>query len=142
MSVSTICSLGQTVPQTWKHGMKLESQYGGGMSQYSYKLQINDSISYLDVISEKGAKHLQRKFTQQELNDILIFLAKNNFDKIKSEDTGPTYDKGSESIILTWDHEVIGASESSSVRVIDEYRDDFNIIQEYLMNSFEKKKKI
>ena len=140
--VRSIACLGQTeIPKIWKHSMKLESSYQGGMTQYSYKLVINDSVSYMDVISEKGPKHYERRFTQQELDDLLAFLTKNNFHKIESEDTGPTSDKASESVILQWDSNVIGASESDSVSIIDAYSDNFNTILEYVKALFGKKNK-
>lgn len=131
----------QKMLKEWKHDMKLESSYGGGMSQFSYKLQINDSISYMDVIDEKGAKHIERKFTQQELNDILAFLAKNNFDKIESEHAGFAHDKGSESVMLKWDYEVIGASEGADMSIVEKYRDNFNVITAYIQGLFDSKKK-
>ena len=77
----TINSHGQKIPAAWKPGMKLEASYSGGMTQYSYKIVISDSVSYMNVVNEKGAKHYDRKFTQPELNDILAFLAQAEFDK-------------------------------------------------------------
>jgi hypothetical protein len=137
MSVSFNCG-GQKIPDAWQPGMKFEASYGGGMMYYSYKIVIQAGTSYMNIESQKGKEHYERNFTDQELNDILAFLAKHEFDKFKSKDNGFAHDKATETLMLIWNNKVLGATESASVRIIESQRENFNLNQAYIESLFKK----
>lgn len=118
--------------------MKLEASYGGGMTEYGYKLTITDTESTL-VVTGEHARTVKKKFSSKELSDLLAALRKHNLEKIRSVESGPTDDKASESVILTWDGNVVGASEGSVMDIPDDQSDDFGAIQQFILDMFGKK---
>lgn len=129
----------QKLPDNWTHVMKLEASYHGGMSQYSFHLVITDTLSTMTEITHKGRKVYKKTFTPKELNTLLAFLKTYRFDQIKSKlAPGITNDKGTESVMLSWDYNVLGASESASSNLQEEYEEDFEAIQRYVKGLFRK----
>lgn len=126
------------VPASWQPGMKITANYSGGQSPYSYSLEITDSLSTFKLRTQNGQKNYKKTFSKEELDGILKFLATQKFDRIKSEYTGFTHDKASQSIILSWGRESIGASQSSNQSIVESYRDNFIAIEQYLQELFDK----
>ncbi len=139
MSISFF-SQGQNVPKTWTPSTKITAHYGGGMMYYSYDILITDTLSYMKILSNKGAENYSRKFTKTELDSILAFFDAHRFHKIKSEFAGLAHDKASESVTLSWENNLVSASESASMRVTEKYRDDFRTVQTYVQDLFRKDK--
>lgn len=132
-------SFAQKLPDAWPHTMKLEASYHGGMTQYSFTILITDSLSTMTELTQKGRKIYKKKFTQKELDTILAFLKTYRIDQIKSKMTpGITHDKGSESLTLSWDYNIVGASESASSMIEDAYKEDFDAIQGHVKGLFRK----
>jgi hypothetical protein len=129
---------GQTIPETWTPSMKIQASYGGGMLYYSYEIQITDTSGFMMIESDKGIKKYTRAFTKTELNSVLKFLSDHRLQKMKTKFNGLTNDKASESVSLSWDLHYIGASENSSMAVQEEFRQDFSLIQQYLIGLFVK----
>ena len=129
---------GQKLPKIWLPSMKIESSYGGGMLYYNYKIIITDSVSSMKIESNEGIENYSRKFTKAELNALLAFFGKHRFDKITSKLVGPAHDKASESVSVSWENDFIGASESASQNITEEYSEDFRAIQEHLQGLFKK----
>ncbi len=126
------------IPASWQPGMKITANYSGGQSPYSYNLEITDSLSTFKLRTQNGQKNYRKTFSKEELDNILKFLSAQKFDRIKSEYTGFTHDKASQSIILSWGRESVGASQSSNQSIVESYRENFAAIEQYLQELFDK----
>ncbi len=121
------------LPATWQDDMVLKMTYGGGMRYYSSTIEIKRNGAY-QLINDQGMEtRTPLSFTQQELDDLLMFLKQQEFDKIKSDmRAGIIYDKGTTSTILSWNKRVLGYSDGSSTTIAEEYKKQYYEVQNYL----------
>ncbi|MFN8291140.1 MAG: hypothetical protein U0U70_12865 [Chitinophagaceae bacterium] len=129
-----------SLPDTWQPGMKLTMSYGGGMRYYSYHIEIADTGSYHEVNEEGKITRTPLKITAQDLSDLLAFLKSHHLDHIKTEATGLIYDKGTESILLSWGNHTAGASDGSTTAIAEKSMGDFNAISTRVFQLVEKSK--
>lgn len=130
-----------SLPDTWQPGMKLTMSYGGGMRYYSYHIEIADTGSYHEVNEEGKITRTPLKITAQDLSALLAFLKSHHLDHIKTEATGLIYDKGTESILLSWGNHTAGASDGSSSGIADKSMGDFRAIATYIQTLVAKREK-
>lgn len=120
------------IPATWQPGMKLTMSYGGGMRYYSYHTEITDTASYYEVNDGGVVTKTKLVFTQKDLNELLTFLRSHHFDKIKTAMHGITYDKGTESIALSWKDGSAIASDGSTESIAEESMDDYRAVRDFI----------
>jgi len=129
------------LPEKWKPEMVLSFSYSGGMSYYSFKAEIKEKDSYYKVNNKGKETHYKLVITPKHLEDLLAFLKEKQFDQIKTEHTGPTDDKGTESIFLQWEGGFAGAGESSASEISKESEASYEAICTYVQQLIDKTKK-
>ncbi|MBL7730282.1 MAG: hypothetical protein JNM88_03825 [Chitinophagaceae bacterium] len=124
-------SHGQGLPRTWTDDMVLKASYGGGMLDYSAKLEIKKTGSFLETRREGKPKRMELHFTQAQLDSLLTVLRENKFDQIETRPT-MIYDKGTTSYLLTWDKGSAGISDGATMAVEEKWRNQFYAIRAFI----------
>jgi hypothetical protein len=140
---STQFAAGQNtiIPAAWQKGMTLSMSYSGGMRYYSYELEIKDSGSYMQVNNEGRISYYKLQLKRKDLDSLIAFLHKNKFSEIESVMTGPTSDKGTESMLLSWDNQFAGAGESYASAIAAKDRAHYLEIRNYIWKLAERTRK-
>lgn len=128
------------LPDTWQPGMKLTMSYGGGMRYYSYNIEISDTGSFYSVNNEGTVTTSSLNITSKDLQELLALLKKHRLDRIRTETKGLIYDKGTQSIALSWSGNYIGASDGSTTAIAEKSMEDFNAISTWVFQLVEKSK--
>jgi hypothetical protein len=130
----------EKLPKEWQPGMTISFSYGGGMRYYSYEAVISDTASSYIVNDEGRVTHYKLNISKKQRNEILQFMRDHRFPELESELTGPTHDKGSETISLKWDGSFIDCGEGHATAIREKDKEDYSAIRNYLFSLVEKTK--
>lgn len=128
----TPSSAQDTMPVKWQHGMKLLLTYSGGMSPYYLKAEITDTGSYITETIKNKLTRYKVEIPNDQLDELLHYLHQHQFHKLKAKMTGPVSDKGSESILITWNGGSAGAGENYMMGYEGKDRELYSMLRHHI----------